>query len=108
MARSIMWGKGLVEALHRSDVSNRCNDRVSDPGTAVNPDVAVNSVTPPSFSCRLLAFAPRCLQIPGVRHHPTTAARCLAEGLGTGMLVAAVVGSGIAAETLSPGEVGLQ
>jgi glycerol uptake facilitator-like aquaporin len=34
--------------------------------------------------------------------------RALAEGLGTGLLVAAVVGSGIAAERLSPGEVGLQ
>lgn len=35
-------------------------------------------------------------------------ARALAEGLGTGLLVAAVVGSGIAAEQLSPGDVGLQ
>ena len=35
-------------------------------------------------------------------------ARALAEGLGTGMLVAAVVGSGIAAQQLSPGQVGLQ
>lgn len=35
-------------------------------------------------------------------------ARCLAEGLGTGMLVAAVVGSGIAATELSPHDVGLQ
>ena len=35
-------------------------------------------------------------------------ARCLAEGLGTGLLVATVVGSGIAAVDLSPGEVGLQ
>lgn len=35
-------------------------------------------------------------------------ARALAEGLGTGFLVAAVVGSGIAAERLSPGDVGLQ
>jgi glycerol uptake facilitator-like aquaporin len=34
--------------------------------------------------------------------------RALAEGLGTALLVAAVVGSGIAAERLSPGEVGLQ
>ena len=39
---------------------------------------------------------------------PTTAARCLAEGLGTGLLVTTVVGSGIAAQSLSPGEVGLQ
>ena len=34
--------------------------------------------------------------------------RCVAEALGTGLLVAAVVGSGIAAERLSPGDVGLQ
>jgi len=39
---------------------------------------------------------------------PSLGARCLAEGLGTGFLVAAVVGSGIAAQRLSPGEVGLQ
>jgi glycerol uptake facilitator-like aquaporin len=35
-------------------------------------------------------------------------ARCLAEGLGTGLLVATVVGSGIAAVQPSPGAVGLQ
>jgi glycerol uptake facilitator-like aquaporin len=35
-------------------------------------------------------------------------AKALAEALGTAMLVAAVVGSGIAAQQLSPGEVGLQ
>ncbi|HEY3142731.1 MAG TPA: MIP/aquaporin family protein [Acidimicrobiales bacterium] len=35
-------------------------------------------------------------------------ARALAEGLGTGLLVTAVVGSGIAAEQLSPDQVGLQ
>ncbi|MGH9212010.1 MAG: aquaporin [Acidimicrobiales bacterium] len=35
-------------------------------------------------------------------------ARALAEGLGAGMLVTAVVGSGIAAQQLSPGDVGLQ
>jgi glycerol uptake facilitator-like aquaporin len=35
-------------------------------------------------------------------------ARALAEGLGTGMLVAVVIGSGIAAERLSPSDVGLQ
>jgi glycerol uptake facilitator-like aquaporin len=34
--------------------------------------------------------------------------RLLAEGLGTGILVAVVVGSGIAAQRLSPGDVGLQ
>ena len=38
----------------------------------------------------------------------TLGARCLAEGLGAGLLVATVVGSGIAAQQLSPGEVGLQ
>ena len=36
------------------------------------------------------------------------AARAFAEGLGTAFLVAVVVGSGIAAEQLSPSEVGLQ
>jgi len=35
-------------------------------------------------------------------------AKALAEGLGAGLLVAAVVGSGIAAQRLSPGDVGLQ
>ena len=39
---------------------------------------------------------------------PTIAARTLAELLGTALLVAVVVGSGIAAERLSPGDVGLQ
>jgi glycerol uptake facilitator-like aquaporin len=39
---------------------------------------------------------------------PTLAARTLAEGLGTGLLVATVVGSGIAAQQLSPDQVGLQ
>ena len=34
--------------------------------------------------------------------------RVLAEGLGTGLLVAVVVGSGIAAQRLSPGNTGLQ
>ena len=42
----------------------------------------------------------------GIR--PSLGARALAEGLGTGLLVAVVVGSGIAAEQLSPGDVGLQ
>jgi glycerol uptake facilitator-like aquaporin len=42
-----------------------------------------------------------------VSHRPL-GARALAEGLGTGLLVAVVVGSGIAAERLSPGEPGLQ
>ena len=36
------------------------------------------------------------------------ARRSVAEGLGTAFLVAAVVGSGIAAQRLSPGDVGLQ
>jgi arsenate reductase len=36
------------------------------------------------------------------------ARRAFAEGLGTALLVLAVVGSGIAAERLSPGDVGLQ
>lgn len=36
------------------------------------------------------------------------ARRLLAEGLGTGLLVAVVVGSGIAAQRLSPDDVGLQ
>ena len=34
--------------------------------------------------------------------------RLLAEFLGTGLLVAAVIGSGIAATKLSPGDVGLE
>lgn len=34
--------------------------------------------------------------------------RLLAEGIGSGFLVLAVIGSGIMAETLSPGDVGLQ
>ncbi|GAA1875527.1 MIP/aquaporin family protein [Pseudonocardia ailaonensis] len=39
---------------------------------------------------------------------PTLARRLLAEGVGTGLLVTVVVGSGIAASRLSPGDVGLQ
>lgn len=39
---------------------------------------------------------------------PALGARMLAEGLGSGLLVAAVVGSGIHAERLSPDDVGLQ
>lgn len=39
---------------------------------------------------------------------PSLLRRLLAELLGTGLLVAVVVGSGIAAEQLSPGDVGLQ
>ena len=38
----------------------------------------------------------------------TLARRLVAEGLGTGLLVAAVVGSGIAAQTLSPHDTGLE
>jgi arsenate reductase len=36
------------------------------------------------------------------------ARRAVAEGLGTGLLVATIVGSGIAAQELSPGDAGLQ
>ena len=43
-----------------------------------------------------------------VRHRPDLWRRSLAEALGTGLLVAVVVGSGIAAERLSPDDVGLQ
>ncbi|KAB2810984.1 aquaporin family protein [Pimelobacter simplex] len=39
---------------------------------------------------------------------PPLSRRLLSEFLGTALLVAVVVGSGIAAETLSPGDVGLQ
>ena len=39
---------------------------------------------------------------------PTLPRRAVAEGLGTGLLVAVVVGSGIAAERLSPTDTGLQ
>lgn len=39
---------------------------------------------------------------------PTLARRVLAEALGTALLVATVVGSGIAAQRLSPGDTGLQ
>jgi glycerol uptake facilitator-like aquaporin len=49
---------------------------------------------------------------PGVRGPllltPTLPRRATAEALGTGLLVAVVVGSGIAAERLSPDDVGLQ
>ncbi len=41
-------------------------------------------------------------------HRPALWRRCLAEGLGTGLLVTVVVGSGIAAQRLSPGDAGLQ
>jgi arsenate reductase len=39
---------------------------------------------------------------------PTLARKATAEAVGTGLLVAAVVGSGIAAQRLSPGDTGLQ
>jgi glycerol uptake facilitator-like aquaporin len=39
---------------------------------------------------------------------PTLGRRLVAEGLGTALLVTVVVGSGIAAQRLSPGDVGLQ
>ncbi len=41
-------------------------------------------------------------------NRPALARRLLAEFLGTGLLVAVVVGSGIAAQRLSPGDTGLQ
>ena len=41
-------------------------------------------------------------------HHPPLWRRALAEMLGTCLLVAIVVGSGIAAQHLSPGDTGLQ
>lgn len=40
--------------------------------------------------------------------NPTAARRALAEALGTAMLLIAVIGSGIAASRLSPGDTGLQ
>lgn len=40
--------------------------------------------------------------------HPPLWRRLMAEFLGTGLLVSVVVGSGIAAQTLSPGDTGLQ
>ena len=40
--------------------------------------------------------------------HPTLGRKVTAEAVGTGLLVAAVVGSGIAAERLSPDDTGLQ
>jgi glycerol uptake facilitator-like aquaporin len=43
-----------------------------------------------------------------VNDSPPLGSRALAEGLGTAMLVAAVIGSGIAAQELSPGDIGLQ
>ena len=42
------------------------------------------------------------------RQCPRLVRRLLAEGLGTGLLVAVVIGSGIAAQRLSPDDVGLQ
>jgi arsenate reductase len=39
---------------------------------------------------------------------PTLARRAAAEAVGTGLLVCAVIGSGIAAQQLSPGQTGLQ
>jgi arsenate reductase len=39
---------------------------------------------------------------------PGLGRRCFAEGLGTGLLVCTVIGSGIAAQRLSPGDTGLQ
>jgi glycerol uptake facilitator-like aquaporin len=45
---------------------------------------------------------------PGIPARPELWRRAVAEGLGTGLLVAIVVGSGIAAQSLSPDDVGLQ
>jgi glycerol uptake facilitator-like aquaporin len=42
------------------------------------------------------------------RHAPPLSRRLLAEFLGTGLLVAVVVGSGVAAQQLSPNDVGIQ
>ena len=41
-------------------------------------------------------------------HSQSLGRRCLAEGLGTALLVADVIGSGITAQRLSPNDVGLQ
>ena len=51
-----------------------------------------------------MSTAPR--RLTGVR--APLGRRLLAEAVGTGLLVTVVVGSGIAAQTLSPGDVGLQ
>ena len=40
--------------------------------------------------------------------HPTLAKRLFAEFLGSGLLAATVIGSGIAAQRLSPGDIGLE
>ncbi len=45
---------------------------------------------------------------PVVARQPDLRRRLVAEALGTGLLVAVVVGSGVAAQRLSPGDVGLQ
>ncbi len=46
--------------------------------------------------------------MPADPRRPPLPRRLLAETVGTGLLVAVVIGSGIAAQRLSPGEVGLQ
>lgn len=51
---------------------------------------------------------PRARRRPPGPAHPELWRRAVAEGLGTCLLVTVVVGSGIAAERLSPGDVGLQ
>ena len=51
-----------------------------------------------------LRLAPECVR----PEPPGVGRRILAEAMGTGLLVAAVVGSGIAAERLSPDDTGLQ
>src|SRR5664279_5557711 len=45
---------------------------------------------------------------PGIGGAPPLARRMLSEAVGTGLLVTVVVGSGIAAQRLSPSDVGLQ
>jgi glycerol uptake facilitator-like aquaporin len=45
---------------------------------------------------------------PGIGATPPLARRMLSEAVGTGLLVTVVVGSGIAAQRLSPNDVGLQ
>ena len=51
---------------------------------------------------------PRRLHTAAELNRELCARKAVAEGLGTGLLVAAVVGSGIAAQRLSPNNVGLQ
>jgi hypothetical protein len=70
-------------------------DAISDLGLAYTPPLGS-----PGTHCR---SSPR----PGKRTM-NLGRRLFAEALGAGLLVTAVIGSGIAAATLSPGDVGLQ